>query len=267
MTDEQNRGLDGKKEKAMAGGKRMVVNQQNGLTLLEISIRWMVRTVVPSLILQNQDSIYSNLRTSPHLGRDKLNPVVWSVRIQAMHVGCLCLLLTHKWSSESPAPKLGWQNVLKEYQFWCVRFEWFKRPSIRRPERGRRESGKRPWVWRKWSSRIFLGNVQLLAVERFLLQHFLIFRNSSHRNGEMALHWLLNTVARALLPCSCDRACWAGEHWATVCKGNGKQRWTLWPHQVFSIPCTTVLTSQHSPSVRSQDLFSFFCWHGLTSLE
>lgn len=76
MTDEQNRGLDGKKEKAMASGKRMVVNQQNGLTLPEISIRWMVRTVVPSLILQDQDSIYSNLRTSLHLGRDKLNPVV-----------------------------------------------------------------------------------------------------------------------------------------------------------------------------------------------
>ena len=151
MTGEQNRGLDGKKERAMAGGKKMVVNQQNGLTLQEISTRRRARAVVPFLILQDQDSIYSNLRPSLHLGRDKLNPVVWSVRIQAMHVGPLHLWLSNKWSSESLAPKLCWHHMLKEYQFWCVRFEWFKRPSIyQRAERGRRGPRKRPGV--SWKS-------------------------------------------------------------------------------------------------------------------
>ena len=140
-----------RKEQWQAGRRWWWTSRMAWLSLQEISTRQRARAVVPFLILQDQDSIYSNLRPSLHLGRDKLNPVVWSVRIQAMHVGPLHLWLSNKWSSESLAPKLCWHHVLKEYQFWCVRFEWFKRPSIyQRAERGKRGPRKRPGV--SWKS-------------------------------------------------------------------------------------------------------------------
>jgi len=50
MADEQNSGLDGKKERAMAGRKRMVVNQQKGCSRYPLG--W-ERAVVLFLILQD----------------------------------------------------------------------------------------------------------------------------------------------------------------------------------------------------------------------
>lgn len=131
------------------------------------------------------------------------SPVVWSVRIQTIHVGPCTY-----GSEVSEAASLCSKAVLTARaeggsvlvcEMWAVQ----KAKQLSDMQEEEEEDPVKGLLSDKNHHNVFFRGIFICWLWKgFLLQWFLILRNLSHRNGEMALHWLFSTTARTQLLCS-----------------------------------------------------------------